>query len=83
MLVSETDKLNNIQKMLELGLIEEWEKFMLIDPNLTEEEAKEKLARIKQAQVDQAAAMAEAVGMGEDEPSDAQEPEENNGNNQG
>lgn len=44
--VSDEDTLRNIKMMLELGLIEEWEKFIKMDPNLSEEEAREKLARI-------------------------------------
>lgn len=73
MLLSDTENLANIEKMLELGLIEEWEKFKLIDPNLSDEEAKEKLARIKQAQVDQASAMAKAVGFDQEEPEPKEE----------
>jgi hypothetical protein len=48
MLTSDTDKLANIEKMLELGLIEEWEKFIEVDPNLSPEQAKEKLKRINE-----------------------------------
>lgn len=47
MLSSDTDKLANIEKLLQLGLIEEWQKFIEVDPNMTEDQAKEKLARIK------------------------------------
>jgi len=46
-MVSDRETLENIQKMLDLGLIEEWEKFIKMDPNLSEEEAKEKLERIE------------------------------------
>jgi len=45
--VSDEQTLNNIEKMLQLGLIEEWEKFVKMDPNLTEKEARGKLARIE------------------------------------
>jgi hypothetical protein len=46
-LISDTEKLDNIQKMQELGLLENWEKFQLIDPNLSEDQAKEKAGRIQ------------------------------------
>lgn len=46
-LSSDTEKLANLKTMLELGLIEEWEKFITVDPNMTNEQAKEKLTRIK------------------------------------
>lgn len=42
-LVSDTDKLNNIEKMDSLGLILPWEKFMLMDPNLSEDDAKQRI----------------------------------------
>lgn len=45
-MVSDEQTLKNIKMMLELGLIEEWEKLQKMDPNLSEEDAKEKLARI-------------------------------------
>lgn len=46
-LVSDRETLENIEKQLDLGLIEEWEKFIKMDPNLSEQEAKEKLERIE------------------------------------
>lgn len=48
-MVSDRETLENIEKMLDLGLIEEWEKFIKMDPNLKEPQAKEKLDRINQA----------------------------------
>lgn len=45
-LVSDKETLDNIKLMTELGLIEEWEKLIKMDPNLSEVEAKEKLERI-------------------------------------
>lgn len=48
MLTSDTELLDNIQRMLDLGLIEDWEKFQIVDPNLSEEQAREKLARINE-----------------------------------
>lgn len=48
-MVSDEQTLLNIKTMLELGLIEEWEKFIKMDPNLSEQEAREKLERIEEA----------------------------------
>lgn len=50
-LISDTETLANIEKMLELGLIEEHEKYMKMDPNLSEEKAKEKLARVEAGRI--------------------------------
>lgn len=49
MLITDKEKLENIDKMLQLGLIEEHEKLIMVDPNLSDEQAKEKLARINKA----------------------------------
>ena len=46
-MVSDRETLENIKVMRELGLIEEWEKFVIMDPNLSEEEARAKLDRIE------------------------------------
>ena len=51
MLVTDTEVLANLKTMTELGLLEEWEKFVIIDPNMTEEDAKAKLERIKASKV--------------------------------
>ena len=48
-MLSDKETLETIEKQLELGLIEEWEKFIKMDPNLSEEEAREKLERIESA----------------------------------
>ena len=45
-MVSDKETLENIKLMLELGLIEEWEKYIKMDPNLSEEEARKKLERV-------------------------------------
>lgn len=63
MLVTDTEKLNNIEKMLALGLIEEWEKFIIIDPNMTEEEARKKLEDIQNDKNEKLKAMSDAMGM--------------------
>jgi hypothetical protein len=52
-LISDTEKLSNIEKMDQLGLLAPWEKFMFMDPNLSEEDAKEKLEEIKKYKLKQ------------------------------
>jgi len=52
-LISDTEKLSNIEKMDQLGLLTPWEKFMLVDPNLSEDQAKEKWNEIKTEKVNQ------------------------------
>ena len=54
-LVSETEKLANISSMENLGILLPWEKFMLIDPNLSEQEAKEKYEQIMAIRVEKVA----------------------------
>jgi len=49
MLTSDKDNLDNIVLMLDNGMIEEWEKFVILDPNLSEDQAKEKLKRINES----------------------------------
>lgn len=46
-LTSDSEKLDNLKKKKDLQLWEEWELVQEADPNLTEEEAKEKVARLK------------------------------------
>ena len=55
-LISDSDKLSNLKQMIELGLIEEHEKFTIVDPNLSEEEAMEKLERIEAKKMEKAQA---------------------------
>jgi hypothetical protein len=47
-LISDTEKLANIEKMDTLGVLLPWEKFMMIDPNLSEDDAKEKYERLEE-----------------------------------
>lgn len=51
LLISDSEVLANVEKMLMLGLIEEHEKFMIIDPNMDESEAKDKLERVKKSRM--------------------------------
>lgn len=46
-LLSDKEILDNTKTKLELGLIEEWEKFKELDPNITDEQAKQKFERIE------------------------------------
>lgn len=48
LLMSDTEKLKNIKERYEMGMIEEFEKLILDNPNLTVEEAKAKLLRINE-----------------------------------
>lgn len=52
-LTSDSEKLDNLMKKKELGLWEEWELIQEADPNLTEEEAKAKVERLKANNVEQ------------------------------
>lgn len=54
MLMTDSENLDNIEKMERLGMIEPWEKHILFDPNLTEEEAKAKEERIQKAKAEMA-----------------------------
>lgn len=60
-LISDTEKLANIEKMDQLGLLAPWEKFMLMDPNLSEESAKEKLKEISDFKMKQATAFNDSM----------------------
>lgn len=63
--VSDKETLENIKLMLELGLIEEHEKFIKMDPNLNEEEAKEKLDRIEERKSEKAMDFMGAMNAGQ------------------
>lgn len=56
-LISDTEKLANLKQMDELGLLLPWEKFMILDPNLTEEEATEKYNKMQALRVKQIESM--------------------------
>jgi hypothetical protein len=49
-LLSDKETLENIEKLLDLGLIEKWEALIIRDPNLDEIAAKEKLKAIEEDQ---------------------------------
>lgn len=48
MLISETDKINNLEKLIGMGLISKADALMKINPNLTKEQAEEKLSQIQE-----------------------------------
>lgn len=66
MLVSDTELLTNLEKMINLGLLEAWEKFTIVDPNMSEEDAKAKLARIQSGEQSRVSALADAAGMNQE-----------------
>lgn len=51
-LISDAEILANIEKRLSLGLIEKWEALRILDPNLSEDSAKEKAATILKSNMD-------------------------------
>lgn len=51
----EEQKLANIKSKKELGLIEEWEKFIIMNPTMSETQAREKLEKIKAEKMENAA----------------------------
>lgn len=46
-LMTDKEVLENIKMKLEMGIIESWEKHIIVDPNLTEAEAREREAKIQ------------------------------------
>jgi hypothetical protein len=46
-LVSDSEILDNMKKMKELGIFQDWELLQVFDPNLDQDEAQEKIAEIK------------------------------------
>lgn len=51
-LISDSEKLENLRKKKDLGLWEEWELVVDADPNLTEQEAKDKVERLRKGRND-------------------------------
>lgn len=50
-MISDAEVLANIEKRLSLGLIQKWEALKILDPNLSDNEAKEKAQEIMQSNV--------------------------------
>jgi hypothetical protein len=53
-LISDAETLANIEKRLSMGLMEEYEALMELDPNLSEKEAKKKLETIRKSKLEKA-----------------------------
>jgi hypothetical protein len=49
MLITDKEKLENIKLMDDLNMLEPWEKLVIFDPNLSEDEAKKKMSLIEAA----------------------------------
>jgi hypothetical protein len=80
-MISDTEKLANIEKMDQLGLISPWEKFMLMDPNLSEENAKVKYFEVQNFKMKNATDLSGILTEPEEESAadmaeDVSEPEE-------
>lgn len=60
-LISDKETLDNIEQQDEIGLLLEHEKFMIMNPNLTEQQAKDKLALVKAEKVKRMAEMAASL----------------------
>lgn len=62
-LISDAEVLANIEKRLSLGLIEKWEALRILDPNLSEDGAKEKAAIIMKANLSNVKDLMPPMGM--------------------
>jgi len=51
-LISDKESLENIEKRMNLGFIEPWEGLVMLDPNITEEAAREKIKTIKESKIE-------------------------------
>ncbi len=76
-LISDKETLENIDKRLTMGLIDKAEALMLLNPNLTREQAEEKSDEIEQKKMERAAAFGLMPGMA---PSQEEEGDDDNGN---
>ena len=50
-MISDAEVLANIEKRLSLGLLEKWEALRILDPNLTQDDAKKKVDEMMQANI--------------------------------
>lgn len=66
-MVSDRETLDNIKLMLELEVIEDWEKFVKMDPNLSEIEARDKLERIESKKMQKAQSFLSREGNADNE----------------
>ena len=56
-MISDAEVLANIEKRLSLGLIEKWEALRILDPNLSEDDAREKADTIMQSSINRVQGM--------------------------
>lgn len=76
--ISDSEKLNNIKMLLDMGLTDKAGALMILDPNLSEEQAQEKLAKIDQETI----LVRQAVNnLAQKQPSQQQNQEEPQQNN--
>lgn len=59
---SEKDLLENIKMKLELGLIEKYEAIIMLDPNTSEESARDKIDKVKEEKEESTANMLQSMG---------------------
>ena len=76
-LISDAETLSNIEKRLDMGLIDKAEALMLLNPNLTREQAEDKADEIEEAKMERAAAFGLTAGVIPDE---EEEGDDDNGN---
>ena len=71
-MISDRETLENIKMKMEMGLIEKWEALVALDPNLTEDEAREKLLKIEQERLGNISGLLNGVqpGRGNEETQD-------------
>ena len=50
-MISDTEKLNNIKMMIDLGLSNRWQAKQMIDPNLSDDQAKEQIAMVDEERI--------------------------------
>lgn len=70
-LVSDSEILENMKKMKELGIFQDWELLQVFDPNLNEQEAKQKIEMINQKKAE----MVSGFNQGNDDGKDPDESE--------
>ena len=68
LMVTDSETLANIEKMIMLGMIEKWEALVLFDPNLTEQQAKDKLKQIAQSKNEAMKGLMNGQNIEDDQP---------------
>lgn len=62
-MISDGETLDNIKKRMDLGLTDRVEALMILDPNLTKEDAEKRIAEIDKAKADAAKKMMDQLGV--------------------